>query len=53
MVGDFRSPDIVRFGVAPLYVTHADVYDAVEHLVEVLGENEHLDPAYSARNAVT
>ncbi len=53
VVGDFRSPDIVRLGVAPLYVTHADVYDAVEHLVEVLGENEHLDPAYAARNAVT
>ena len=53
VVGDFRSPDIVRLGVAPLYVTHADVYDAVGHLVGVLGESEHLDPAYAARNAVT
>ena len=53
VVGDFRSPDIVRFGFAPLYVTHADVYDAVDRLVEVLDLGEHLDPAYSSRNAVT
>ena len=53
VVGDFRSPDVVRFGFAPLYVTHGDVFDAVDHLVEVLEKNEHLDPAYSARNAVT
>jgi len=53
VVGDFRSPDIVRFGFAPLYVTHVDVYDAVDRLVEVLAHHEHLDPAYSARNAVT
>ena len=53
VVGDFRSPDIVRFGFAPLYVTHADVFDAIEHLVRVLDKEEHLDPAYAARNAVT
>ncbi len=53
VVGDFRSPDIVRFGFAPLYVTHLDVYDAVDRLVEVLAHHEHLDPAYSTRNAVT
>ena len=53
VVGDFRSPDIVRLGFAPLYVTHSDVYDAVDRLVEVLAHLEHLDPAYSARNAVT
>ncbi|HET6561494.1 MAG TPA: kynureninase [Marmoricola sp.] len=53
VVGDFRSPDIARFGFAPLYVTHTDVYDAVEQLVEVVAGGEHLDPAYSSRNAVT
>jgi kynureninase len=53
VVGDFRSPDIARFGFAPLYVTHVDVHDAVDQLVEVVEKEEHLDPAYSARNAVT
>ena len=41
------------FGFAPLYVTHADVYDAVEHLVEVMAHGEHRRPSYAVRNAVT
>jgi kynureninase len=53
VVGDFRTPDVARFGFAPLYVTHADVYDAVEHLVEVMARDEHLRPSYAVRNAVT
>jgi kynureninase len=53
VVGDFRTPDVARFGFAPLYVTHADVYDAVEHLVEVMAHGEHLRPSYAVRNAVT
>ncbi len=53
VVGDFRDPDVVRLGFAPLYVTHADVYDAVEHLVAVMAAGEHLDPAYATRLAVT
>ena len=53
VVGDFRTPDVARFGFAPLYVTHADVFDAVEHLAAVLAKDEHLRPAYAVRNAVT
>ena len=53
VVGDFRTPDVARFGFAPLYVTHADVFDAVTHLVEVLEHDEHLRPEYAVRNAVT
>ncbi len=53
VVGDFREPDVARFGFAPLYVTHTDVYDAVEQLVQVLAEGEHTSPAYDVKNAVT
>jgi kynureninase len=57
VVGDFRddgsSPGIARFGFTPLYVRHVDVYDAVDHVAQVLEREEHLDPAYATRNAVT
>jgi kynureninase len=53
VVGDFRNPDIARFGFAPLYVTHADVYDAVDRLVAVMENREHEKPAYASRNRVT
>jgi kynureninase len=53
VVGDFRSPDVLRFGFAPLYVRHVDVLDAVDSLASVLVEEAHRDPAYTRRNAVT
>jgi kynureninase len=53
VVGDFRSPDVARFGFAPMYVTHADVYDAVEHLVAVMELGEHRRAEYAVRNLVT
>lgn len=53
VVGDFRDPDIARFGFAPLYNTDDDVDLALERLALVLEHDEHLDPAYDERNAVT
>jgi kynureninase len=53
VVGDFRTPDVARFGFAPLYVTHADVWDAVDHLVAVMEHREHERPEYAVRNVVT
>jgi kynureninase len=53
VVGDFRTPDVARFGFAPLYVSHVDVWDAVDHLVAVLERDEQLRPEYAVRNPVT
>ena len=53
VVGDFRTPDIARFGLAPLYVRHVDVYDAVDQLAAVLESAEHERPEYRTRLAVT
>ncbi|GAB3655960.1 kynureninase [Nocardioides korecus] len=53
VVGDFRDPDIARFGFAPLYNTLADVETALDRLEVVMQREEHADPAYSSRNAVT
>ncbi len=53
VIGDFRDPDIARFGFAPLYNTLDDVRTAVERLEAVIAHEEYADPAYSSRNAVT
>jgi kynureninase len=53
VVGDFRNPDLARFGFAPLYLRYADVWDAVDALRTVLDQQEYTDPAYSVRAAVT
>jgi kynureninase len=53
VIGDFRSPDILRFGFAPLYLSHLDVFEAVEHLVEVMASDEWRQPRFAMRLAVT
>lgn len=53
VIGDFRAPDIMRFGFAPLYTRFVDVWDAAEKLAEVLESGTWRDPRYSVRRAVT
>jgi kynureninase len=53
VVGDFRAPDIARFGFTPLYLRHTDVWDAVEILAQVIGERAYDREEYRRISAVT
>jgi kynureninase len=58
VIGDFRAgepgvPDILRFGFTPLYLRFVDVWDAVEHLRQVMQEGEWRQPRFNQRHAVT
>ncbi len=55
VIGDYRAgrPDILRFGFTPLYIGFEDVWNAVEHLREVLANEEWRRPEHNRRNAVT
>ncbi len=53
VIGDFRAPDIMRFGFAPLYNTEAEIDRAVDHITEVITQNLWQAPEYQIRHAVT
>jgi kynureninase len=53
VIGDFRAPDVIRFGFAPLYVSRKDVWDAVEVLGEILDSQSWRDARYQTVAAVT
>ena len=53
VIGDFRAPDILRFGLAPLYVGYVDVWNAVEALHQVLVGHEWQRAEFQTRETVT
>jgi kynureninase len=53
VIGDFRAPDVLRFGFTPLYLGYADAWDAAEHLRQVLHTGEWREPRFQQRHAVT
>jgi kynureninase len=55
VIGDFRAgtPDILRFGFTPLYLRFEDAWHAVEHLRQVLADNEWQRPEFHRAQPVT
>jgi kynureninase len=53
VIGDFRAPDIMRFGFAPLYIGYADVWDAVDRLADIMATEAWREARHQSRDAVT
>ncbi len=53
VIGDFRAPDNMRFGFAPLYIKYVDIWDAVEHLEDIMSSNVWQKNIYNQAETVT
>lgn len=53
VIGDFRAPDIARFGFPPTYLRFVDVWDAVERCSAVLNSGFHHEDRFARRSTVT
>jgi kynureninase len=53
VIGDFRAPDILRFGFTPLYLRFVDAWDAAMHVHQVIESGEWRRPEFMQRKAVT
>jgi len=53
IIGDFRAPDIMRFGFTPLYLRYCDVLDAAKALADILRHGTWQEPRFAVRSLVT
>ena len=53
VVGDFRAPDIMRFGFTPLYVSYVNVWDAVDRLKNIMDQGSWDKPGFKTQGSVT
>jgi kynureninase len=53
VIGDFRAPDMLRFGFAPLYLRYEDIWHAAHTLADVLSSGCWTHPRHARQAAVT
>jgi kynureninase len=53
VIGDFRAPDIARFGFSPLFLSYAQVWDAAQAMADILASRAWDRPEFRTRAAVT
>lgn len=53
VIGDYREPEVLRFGITPLYLSHEDIWNAVQHIKQVMVSNEWKDEKFHVRGKVT
>ncbi len=53
VIGDFRAPDLMRFGFSPLFLSYADVWAAADALIDLLKTEDWRRPEFTRRGKVT
>ena len=53
VIGDFRAPDFLSFGFAPLYNRYVDIWDAVDHLAGIMENGVWREERFQFRARVT
>ena len=53
VIADFRAPNYIRFGFAPLYNSFEDIWHAVQAINDVIASEAYKEPRWSKRQAVT
>ncbi len=53
VIGDFRAPDVLRFGITPLYLGYEEIWTAVDRLSRILVEGRWREPRFAVRGKVT
>ena len=53
VIGDFRAPEVIRFGLTPLYLGFEEIWQAVDILARIIAEERWKDPKYAVRGKVT
>ncbi len=53
IIGDYREPNVMRFGISPLYMRFEDVWNAITCLREIMQTGEWQSEKFKNKNYVT